>query len=267
MANKLYYKTLRISELSEQQIVDMFHVFRRYYNNVSEKQFKIDLNEKDAVFVLFDRKENKIRGFSTIVELNVNGHTGVFSGDTIIEKEFWGQGTLGVAFLKYLFMKKLRNPFKPLYWFLISKGFKTYLLMANNFSNHYPRFEREMDEHHKEIMDSFAGELYPEDYIADLGIISFKDKEKDSLKECIAPISQEMMDGNDRIRFFAQKNKNWQKGDELCCIAEMTLTMPLKYQYKIIKKALLPNSNSNPKKKKVVARPAALPIITGKQSL
>ena len=260
MANKLYYKTLRVSELNDQQIVDMFYVFRRYYNNVSEKQFRIDLAEKDALFLLMDRAENKIRGFSTIVELNVNGHRGVFSGDTIIEKEFWGQGTLGVAFLKYLFMKKLRNPFRPLYWFLISKGFKTYLLMANNFSNHYPRFEREMDHKHQEIMDSFARKLYPEDYISDLGIISFKDKEKDSLKECIAPISQEMMDGNDRVRYFATKNKFWQKGDELCCIAEMTLSMPFKYQYKIIKKAL-----SKPKKK--AEKKAILPVITGKQSL
>lgn len=261
MANKLYYKTLRINEVTEQQKVDMFHVFRRYYNNVSQKQFNSDLSNKDAVFILLDKKENKIRGFSTIVDLNVNGHLGVFSGDTIIEKEFWGQGTLGVAFLKYLFLKKLRNPFRPLYWFLISKGFKTYLLMANNFSNHFPRFEREMDLNHKSILDAFASKLYPEDYNASLGIISFKDKSKDSLKECIAPITEEMKQSNDRIRFFSDKNSNWQQGDELCCLAEMTLTMPLKYQYKIIKKLL------KPKKKIKKSSSGALPIVTGKHSL
>lgn len=237
MKAKLYYKTLKIAELSETQTLDMFHVFRRYYNNVSESQFKIDLKSKDAAFVLFDNKEHKIRGFSTIVDLNVNGHRGVFSGDTIIEKEYWGQGTLGVAFLKYLFLKKLKNPFKPLHWFLISKGFKTYLLMANNFSNHYPRFEKELDEKNKDILDSFSRELYPDDYCSKRGIISFVNKEKDSLKECIAPITEEMIQSNPRIKFFSEKNKNWAQGDELCCIAEMTLLMPLKYQFKIVKKA------------------------------
>lgn len=262
MANKLYYKTLRVHELTPLQINEMFHVFRRYYNNVNEVQFTRDLSEKDAAFLLLDKKENKIRGFSTIVDLEVNGHRGVFSGDTIIEKEYWGQGTLGVAFLKYLFLKKLRNPFRPLYWFLISKGFKTYLLMANNFSNHYPRFEKEMDQKNKAILDSFANELYPEDYISEKGIISFKNKEKDSLKECIAPITQEMMEANERIRFFAEKNHNWTAGDELCCIAEMTLSMPLKYQFKIIKKALRKTTKTMAKPIKI----PGLPVVKGKHS-
>lgn len=238
MSNKLYHKTLKISDLDENQKEDMFKVFNKYYDNVSFKQFRNDLSEKDAVFLLLDKKENIIRGFSTIVEINVNGYIGVFSGDTIIEKQFWGQGTLGVAFLKYLFLKKLRNPFKKLYWYLISKGFKTYLLMANNFPNHWPRHEKEMDTKHQDILDTFSMTLYPEDYVQKKGIISFKNKAKDSLKDCVAPISEEMKLTNKRINYFATKNEGWQKGDELCCIAEMTLTMPFRYQYKIIKKTI-----------------------------
>ncbi len=263
MANKLYYKTLKITELNPDQIRDMFHVFRRYYDNVNQKQFAIDLKNKDSVFLLLDSKEQKIRGFSTIVDLEVNGHRGVFSGDTIIEKEYWGQGTLGVAFLKYLFIKKLKNPFRPLYWFLISKGFKTYLLMANNFSNHYPRFEKSVDKKNQEIMNAFAKELYPEDFIQDKGIISFKDKEKDSLKKCIAPITEQMKAENHRIRFFAEKNANWSQGDELCCLAEMTLSMPFKYQYKIVKKSFkkaFPRKDGRPRKV------AGLMIMKGKSS-
>ena len=238
MSNKLYHKTLKITELEESQKESMFKVFNRYYNNVSYEQFLSDLKSKDAVFLLLDRKENIIRGFSTIVEINENGYCGVFSGDTIIEKEYWGQGTLGVAFLKYLFMKKLRNPFKKLYWFLISKGFKTYLLMANNFPNHWPRHEKQIDEKNKDILDTFSKTLYPEDYVQEKGIISFSNKEKDSLKECVAPITEEMKKANKRINFFSTQNENWQKGDELCCIAEMTLTMPFRYQYKIVSKTV-----------------------------
>ncbi len=263
MSNKLYYKTVKVKEIAQKDITDMFLIFRRYYNNVSEEQFKEDLTKKDAVFLLFDKKHNLIRGFSTIAEINFKNYTGVFSGDTIIEKEYWGQGTLGVAFLKYLFLKKLKNPFRPLYWFLISKGFKTYLLMANNFSNHYPRFEKEIDDKHQSILDSFANTLYPKDYLTNLGIISFKDKKKDSLKECIAPISQEMINSNERIRYFATKNKNWQKGDELCCIAEMSLLMPFKYQYKNIMKQFKKNKKVQERDQKT----SVLGIIKGSQSI
>lgn len=256
MSKKLFYKTIKVQDISETHKFEMFNVFRRYYDNVSEEQFKKDLMNKDAVFVLFDKKEKKVRGFSTIVELNCNSNRGFFSGDTIIEKEYWGQGTLGVAFLKYLFVEKLKNPFKPLYWFLISKGFKTYLLMANNFSNHYPRFEKETDSKHREILSSFAKKLYPNEFIEELGIISFKENIKDSLKDCVAPITEEMKKENARINFFATKNKGWQRGDELCCIAEMTLTMPFKYQYKKIKKNLMKSLSKKEIKKSKEILPA-----------
>lgn len=49
-------------------------------------------------------------------------------------QRFWGRRSLGVAFLIYMFKKKLARPSVPLHCFLISRGYKTYLLMANNFN-------------------------------------------------------------------------------------------------------------------------------------
>ncbi len=49
-----------------------------------------------------------------------------FSGDTIIEKEYWGNRALTCAMYRYIVSFKLRYPLVPVYWILISKGFKTY---------------------------------------------------------------------------------------------------------------------------------------------
>ena len=59
-----------------------------------------------------------------------------------LNKQFWGSPALGIQFLIYLWKLKIKSITRPVYWFLISKGYKTYLLMANNFSEHYPRFEK-----------------------------------------------------------------------------------------------------------------------------
>ena len=219
----------------------MFEVFSKYYHNTSYEQFMIDLEEKDVVFLLLDAFTKEIKGFSTLVNLYVTvegqEQRGCFSGDTILEKEYWGQGTLGIAFLRYLFIQKVKNPFKPLYWFLISKGYKTYLLMANNFKTHYPRHEGVTPGKQKNIIEAFSKTLYGEFFNSDTGVISFsKVSSKDCLKAEITPITKELLLKNDRIKFFAEKNPGWEEGHELACMAEMTLGMPLYYQLKIMRK-------------------------------
>ena len=255
---KLVSQTLPVCELKNKDTKAMFKVFSKYYLNTRYEQFMSDLEEKDVVFLLMDADSKEIKGFSTLVNLYVNvegqEQRGCFSGDTILEKEYWGQGTLGVAFLRYLFIQKIKNPFKPLYWFLISKGYKTYLLMANNFKNHYPRHEEVTPTKEKSIIAAFSKSLYGEYFNEKSGIISFsKVSSKDCLKAEITPITKELLLKNDRIKFFAETNPGWENGNELACVAEMSLGMPLYYQMKIMKKQwkkITRNFSSTPARQK-----------------
>lgn len=238
---KLVSQTTPVCELLKKDTKAMYEVFSKYYQNTSYDQFMSDLKEKDVVFLLLDADTSQIVGFSTLVNLyvTVDGQEqrGCFSGDTILEKEYWGQGTLGIAFLRYLFMQKLRNPFKPLYWFLISKGYKTYLLMANNFKTHYPRYEVDTPAKERQIIGAFSRSLYGDHFNSNTGVITFSSvASKDCLKAEITPITKELLLKNDRIRFFAKRNPGWEEGHELACVAEMTLGMPFYYQWKIMKK-------------------------------
>lgn len=239
---KLISQTVKVELLEQQHINRMYEVFQKYYSNTTFEKFKIDLLQKTVVFLLLDKETKVIQGFSTLVELSVtvdgNDYRAAFSGDTIVEKKYWGQGVLGVAFLKYLFMQKMKQPLKPYYWFLISKGFKTYLLMANNFSNHYPRYEQATPIKEKKIIDQLGIKLYGDHYNSELGIIEFNTEDnKDSLRDDVAPITVDMLK-NQRISYFIKKNPEWAKGDELACLAEMSLLMPLYYQMKTIFKSV-----------------------------
>lgn len=237
---QLIAKITPVKEITISQIEEMHTLFNRYYDNAEFKQFKTDLLDKDHVIILYKKGTPYIKGFSTIKTLNtmVNGKKvrGMYSGDTVVDKEFWGQGTLGNAFLKHLFLEKCKKPLTPLYWFLISKGHKTYLLMANNFVKHYPRYEARTPVKVQEIIHSFASGLFSKHYNVKTGIIHFNNKDKDCLKTNVAPITAEMVAKNKRIAFFAKTNKNWFKGDELACVAEMTFLLPFQYLLKTLSK-------------------------------
>lgn len=227
----VFAEIISIPELTPLEIDRMYAIFSKYYVNHNRNQFTLDLLEKDHIILLRDAKFKTIQGFSTLlkVDMNAHGHNaiGIYSGDTVLEKDYWGNKALGVAFLKYLWLEKMKNPVRPVYWFLISKGYKTYLLMANNFKTHYPRCEHSTPDQFKKIMDSFYGQRFAQTYKPELGIVEY-DSDACCLKEKVSEISDELFK-NEKIKFFAKKNPNWNRGHELACIAEMTLMMPIQY--------------------------------------
>jgi hypothetical protein len=236
-SSKLKAKIVPVTELSYTEQARMFQLMQTYYDGVSREQFLTDLAKKSRVILLLDETGSQIQGFSTLQCLRVTcggkNYRGIFSGDTVVEKSFWGQRVLGKAFLRFLFKEKLRRPFEPLYWLLISKGYKTYLMMANNFSEYYPRFDAPTAQDKKAIMDAFYSTLYAKGYDAEAGLIkpclgAYK------LKTGVAGISSALSKANPKVAFFQRANPDWQQGAELACLARMTLWMPFCYGLKVL---------------------------------
>lgn len=228
-------KIVKVTTLTSDERVTMFHLLEQYYDAICFVRFEEDLASKDDVILLLDGKSEAIKGFSTLksVKVEKDGKPvyGLFSGDTVVDRDYWGQRVLGKAFLKYLFMQKAKRPFSPLYWLLISKGYKTYLLLANNFREHYPRYERETPVRAQSLLDEFARALFPKDYNQETGLIVFAES-LGQLKAGIADIPCEASMLNPRIQYFAERNPTWAQGTELMCIAEMRWSMPLYYGVK-----------------------------------
>lgn len=236
--DQIVAKTCDVDELSPLQLKRMYQVFSKYYSHHSEVQFIDDLMEKSAVILLLDKINQSIQGFSTILKFHSSDkampYIGLYSGDTVLEAEYWGSPALGKEFLKYLWKQKIKSPFRPVYWFLISKGYKTYLLMANNFDEHFPRYELETPQQHKKIMQGFYKNKFSQSYQPGSGLI-VPQTSSCRLKADVACIEEDLLK-NPRIQFFQEKNPGWQQGHELCCIAKMTYFMPFKYSLKKLMK-------------------------------
>ena len=65
------------------------------YDNMSEIHFREDLQTKDYVGLLLNNL-NEIYGFTTIKvnSVRIEGVNSIFSGDTIIDKNYWGKNNL-----------------------------------------------------------------------------------------------------------------------------------------------------------------------------
>jgi hypothetical protein len=218
----------------------MWDLFARYYTDVRRAVFEADLDEKDHVILLRDEGDGSVRGMSTLKvhELVVGGRRvrAVFSGDTIVDAAYWGQSALHWAFLAYLARVKLQTPLQPVFWFLISKGYKTYLLLARNFPTHYPRHERATPAWEQAVLDALARGRYGDAYEPSSGLLRFA-SEHGRLCEKVAPLTDQLLAMPD-VRFFVERNPRHAQGDELCCIGRVGLDFVLYGALRVLKRPL-----------------------------
>ena len=241
MNKRIIAKTVSVQTLTAAQKQTMFAVFAKYYDGASEEIFLNDLHRKSDVILLIDKVLAEIKGFCTLCDmvLEVDGvrARGVFTGDTVLEKEYWGQKALNFAFTAYLWKRRARRPWAPLYWFLISKGYRTYLTMTNNCPTHYPRHDRPVPDRHRRIMETFASHLFPERYNPRNGLIEFGGgTAHEHLKADVAPVTESMRRKVPAIDFFVKANPHWERGDELVCLAEFHLDIPLRFACKQLRR-------------------------------
>lgn len=219
----------RVESISPMELQQMHALFSRFYENADLKKFLEDLSEKSGVILVREKTEAAtIRGFSTVkqVELDDDGRRaiGVFSGDTILHPDYWGDRALKDGFVRYMLSVKARMPRTPIYWLLISKGYKTYLLLANNFVTFYPRPDKVQDRRLASIVDQYCRQLFPRAYDATKGVLDFGEGSQ-CLKDPVAPITEELRASNPTIAFFEQKNPEWHRGVELPCVGEVSLNL------------------------------------------
>lgn len=216
---RTYFRSIK--SVSVSHIRQMYDLYAQYYENTSLEVFLKDLSNKSGVIMVERTADDRMVGFSTqtFFDLNVDGKRvrGIFSGDTVIEKAYWGNNALANTFYRRLIIERLKRPFVPFYWFLISKGYKTYLLMTNNFYNYYPNVNGK-DEKYKRITQAYCSTLFPEAFDSKNMLLD-SGQDYVRLKEAVADITPELKAANPHIDFFDKVNPSWRRGTEVPCLA------------------------------------------------
>lgn len=235
-AGRLRARTVPVAAISPAEQQAMWALFSRIYEHVEHERFLSDLHEKDHVFVLVDG--DRLAGFSTVQvqPVSVHGRTivSVYSGDTVIDPAYHGQSALQWAFFRYIAATKLRNPHRMVVWFLISKGYKTYLLLTRNFPDHWPRRDQPVPGWARELIDTLAAGRFGPLYEPETLLLRMHG-EHGRLRPDVAPVDGQ---ADPDIRYFVQANPGHAEGDELCCIGLVNARLVLGYPFKLLRRLL-----------------------------
>ena len=212
------------ADLTAAQREQMFDLFATHYACVSRQSFDADLVAKTWVILLHD-EARVIRGFST-QEIYTFVYAGqdqriLFSGDTIIAPAYWGSQELVRGWCAVTARMLAAAGSTPCYWFLISKGYRTYLYLPLFFLTYYPHHQGD-DADLKPLLDTVARAKFGNAYNPTSGLIRF-DETHGQLTEALTEIPSKRSD-DPAVQFFLERNPDFAQGVELACLAPLTLS-------------------------------------------
>jgi hypothetical protein len=221
--HRLRSETVPASAIDEPFARELFAIFAQHYRSVTCAQFLADLRDKDAVVLLRDAQTQTPRGFSTQVVSHLT-HRGeplrvLFSGDTIIDRAHWGEQELVRAWCRFAGQTLAAEPTR-LFWFLISKGYRTYLYLPIFFRTFFPRFSTPTPEFEQTLIHTLGAEKFGAHYDPARGVATFPDS-RGHLDPALADISTARL-ADPHVAFFLRQNPGHARGDELLCLAEIS---------------------------------------------
>lgn len=207
---------------------DMYTLLDKYFRGNSRDRFEADLAEKQTVILLRDASSGRVQGFTTLVRLNaaVDGQEvlAFFSGDTIVDRDYWGETLLTRVWGQTVFDEvdrmRAERPAAAIYWFLICSGYKTWRFLPVFFRTFYPAPVGEMSPPYlHRIRDTLCANKFGDQYCADSGVVRFR--AATPLRDGAAPVTDGRLRDPD-IAFFVHMNPGHAQGDQLACLAELS---------------------------------------------
>ncbi len=144
----------------------------------------------------------------------------VFSGDTIIERAYWGSQALAFSWLRYVGELKREQPEMPLFWFLIVKGHRTFRYLPTFAREFYPHWEHGTPDSIAALMRKLAEERFGDAFDAASGLIRYP--------ESHGHLAEDLAEANEReaaredVSFFLRRNPGYRNGHELVCLCELS---------------------------------------------
>lgn len=220
---RLTGETCRLDEVSDLDREQLFALMQRYYENVCRENFDRDLSDKDWVIIARCPRTSAILGFSTqsfYALKTVGKEVGVlFSGDTIVDSRYWARNPLATLWGRLALSLIDENPERALYWFLISKGYKTYRFLPVFFREFYPHPNVSTPNWANRLIETIAVRRFGKLYCQERGIV------RSNLNGCrlrpeVAVVTASRLH-DEAVAFFCEANPGHAEGDELCCLAPL----------------------------------------------
>lgn len=217
---KLHAQVRERAALNDADIARMYEIYAAYYDGTSFALFADDLAAKSHVIEL--TADGTLQGFSTLAllpfEHRGEANLALFSGDTIIDAAHWGEQALVAAFCRFAGQLRQHHA-KPLYWLLISKGYRTYRYLSLFARDYYPQHGASTPRAMQERLDTLAWRKFGDAFDSGTGVVRFP-QSRGHLKPAWADVRDHLRT-HEVVRFFLARNPGYAGGDELVCLTEL----------------------------------------------
>jgi hypothetical protein len=211
-----------VSRLGPAERDEMYRLLHRHFEGVDRNTFEADLSEKNRAVLLRDGT-GRLTGFTTL--RFYEGHDGrrpcsvIYSGDTIVEDSARGSSDLFRRWLEGILALRAReDPARPLYWLLLTSGFRTYRFLPVFWRHFFPRWDRPTPAEVQSVLERLAGERLGTHFQREEGIVRFPHPQR--LRSHLSGIPEGRM-SDPHVRFFARRNPGADRGDELVCLTRI----------------------------------------------
>ncbi len=215
-------RVINISDISSEMAGDMFVLMDRYFT-VDRKAFEADLSKKEWVIILED-PDGRLRGFTSLALLKTTLDSkpvqALYSGDTIIDRDSWGSIELPRVWGRFMLDAISKAGKTPIFWFLLSSGYKTYRFLPVFFTEFFPRHDRPTPGEIRHLLDHIGKKIYGSFFKSVSGTVHLPNPTP--LREGIADVSTARL-SDPHVKFFVEKNPNYIRGVELACIAPLKI--------------------------------------------
>jgi len=208
------------SALDDGDVTAMHALFTEHFDNVSERCFRTDLARKD--WVLRIRRNGVLLGFSSLQFLRVPHGAQklnvLCSGDTIVSPEARFSTVLARTWIGAVRELGRYYAATDLHWLLLVSGFRTYRFLPVFWRSFYPCHAEPTPPSVAEQMNHAARMAFGSQFAADEGVVRFTEPQI-----CRADrygIDQRRLT-DPHVRFFAERNPGYARGDELVCWARL----------------------------------------------
>lgn len=209
-----------VTRLDAAERAAMAGLYAAVYEGSSRELFLQDLAGKDEVLLL--RCGADTLGFTTLTTYarTWNGQRlrVLYSGDTVVHPDHWGQQALSFAWVRHLAALKQRHQGERLVWFLLVKGHRTYrylhVFARGFFPGHAPA-----GSDLPALADWLARDRFPRDYNPATGLVEFTPSRGHLRTEYALPRAEEL--GRAGVAEFLDRNPAYRQGHELACVCDI----------------------------------------------
>ena len=208
--------------LSAADVTEMHALFDLYYEGGSRAVFERDLADKSHIIEMHDA--GQLRGFSTLALFNIEHQgravRGIFSGDTIVHHENWGEQALARSFCQFAGSLKAQAPDVPLVWLLISKGHRTYRYLHLFARRYVPAIGVPTSSGDALLLDALCRQRFGAAYDPLRGVVRLDAVVATRLRPQWCDLRDNLR-RQPEVAFFLERNPHFAQGEELACLCEL----------------------------------------------